>query len=231
MKTCSKKFANILIGVICSLLLGKISSAQGYQSVDLGPALKLKKDRYGDGYDLKVYFSYDAGLIGDRFQTMWGAMFPADLSKEEFQKLPPLVKWNIFNFRAGRYLEPWSRRRKFSRDYMRSVYVDTDGEFAKQIMGIQSHMALVFADENGRPLYHVDLGELCLSSPQYFYNITETEVACHQISVEEIDRRRAQFCVDREKNLQRYVEEGVLTCKQAKESYARADCGKSLQCQ
>jgi hypothetical protein len=212
------------------IFLLSLFCANAFAAVDLGKELQIQTSPQDGHYQLGVHYSYDGGIIGDKFQIEWGILFGTTISQQEVSTLPEQIKWNVFNSNTNRFFADWATQPTiYGKDLFLGT-VDTDGDLAKNIIVNQANVILVFADLTGKPLYNINVGALCQKASTYFQNLTDMDKSCAQVSVADIDQAKKSFCDDRQAGLLDEVKNGTIACDAANKEFQSAGCG-SLSCQ
>lgn len=196
---------------------------------DLGKTLDLEVDPSTGNYQLGVHYAYDAGVMGDKFNLSWSMLFGTKTTNQELATLPAQIKWNLFNNKTNKFLDDWANRPTISGNDLKLGNVGVESDLAKQVIGNQSSISIVFATTEGSPLYNLNVGQFCKSLPTYFVNLTDTSKRCDAVTVAEIDAAQKDFCNDSAEELFKYVKDGLITCEAARKTYLGKGCGE-LSC-
>lgn len=211
-----------------ALLLASLFCTHLY-AADLGKELQIATNPQDGHYQLGVHYSYDSGDMGKEFLITWGILFGTTIPQQDVANLPEKLKWNVFNPKSNTYLADWNNQPTISGKDLFLGSVAADKDLAKNIIGNQVSVVLVFGDLNGNPLYNLNLGKLCKSLPTYFSNVTDSTKLCHQVSVTDIENEKQKFCDDKKEELLDYVKNGLLRCEIANNKFQSLGCGQ-LQC-
>jgi hypothetical protein len=213
---------------IISLMM--LLAANCFASADFGKELTLAPRPQTSGYQFGVSYSYDPGMMGQKFEITWGALIKTTLSQSEISALPAQVKWNAYNLTTKSYLSDWAQAPVIPGQNIFLGSFSAKDHLAKNIIGNQANIILVFADMTGKALYHLDLARLCRNESSQFSNMTDGTKKCDQVSVSDIDKLQKEFCVEAETELLGLVKRSALTCEKASAQYLKKGCG-TLACQ
>lgn len=192
--------------------------------VNLGKELQVSVKPDGN-YQLGVHYSYDSDMIGNSFQITWGILFGTNITQQELSMLPLNLKWNIYSSKSAAYIFDWKTQPVVSKSDIFLGSVSAEKKAAKQIIGNQTSIILVFSDLNGNLLYNLNIGKLCTSQPTYFNNLTQPEKRCSQTSESDINSTMKEFCSEKETELIGYVDDGLLRCEIAAKKFDSIGCG------
>ena len=209
--------------ILATLIIGITSKAS-----DLGKTLDLNVDPSGK-YQLGVHYTYDSGVMGDKFSLSWSMLFGTKITYQELAALPSQVKWNLYDNKTNSYLDDWANRPVISKNDLKLGTVGVENDLAKQVIGNQSAVAVVFGTTEGIPLFNLNVGQFCKSLPTYFVNLTDNGKRCDAVTVAEIDAAQNEFCKDSSEELKKYLKDGLITCDVAKKSFQDKGCGQ-LSC-
>lgn len=212
------------IFIIMTLIFGHGTKAE------FGKSLSLSTDPGTGKYQLGVQFAYGPDLVGGTFNLNWSILFTSTISNQELNNLPPKIKWNLYNAKSDKYLTNWSQQPLEEKQQLHQASISLVDTLAKQTIGSQADLYLVFADQDGKPLYNLNIGNLCKKSPNYFINLTETEKKCFQVNIQDVEKSKDMFCKDWQLELQSYVKENIMTCEEAQNQFQKMSCG-ALTCQ
>jgi len=198
-------------------------------AADLGKALELAVEPSSGKYHLGVHYAYDAGIMSDSFKISWSILFGAQITNQELAAIPAQIKWNLFNAKTNQFLDDWADRAIISKNDLLIGTLGVESDLAKQVIGNQDSVVIVFATIAGIPLYNLNVGQFCKALPTYFINLTDPSKKCDAVTVAEIESAQQEFCRDSADELKNYLKDGLITCDLAKRTFLDKGCGQ-LSC-
>lgn len=201
-----------------------VFSLQAFAQTHLGKELQILKKNDG-GVNLGVHYSYELDMKGVEFQIQWSILYATNISNEDRMGLPASIKWNLYSTKSNSFLLDWNTQPSFESKNLFLGSVGVEKNVAKEVIGNQTSLILVFADLRGVPLYHLQVGKLCLSLPTYFNNLTEPQKRCSQVTVSDVDAAMKSFCAEKSAEFLDYVNQGLLKCELASKKFESLGCG------
>ena len=210
---------------LASLFFQNFASA----AKDLGKEIIIKTNPADQKLQFGVHYAYDSGAVAEKFTIQWRILFSANINQQELETLPRYLYWNIFDSQKNELLWNWSPDQQFNRNDLVLASFSVTGEPAKKAIATQSHTFLVIGNQKGQILYNLNIGNLCLTHPTYFSNLTEFQKSCSQISENDIDHAKANYCESVAGELLTMIDENVYTCQEAQQIYTKRGC-ENLMC-
>ena len=153
------------------------------RGADLGTKLVVSKDAHGVPHFGAIYT-----LADDPDGLSYLLNYATTLTNQDLQSLPPKLRWNIFLETSKSYLYPWSDERALDKSALKLNQMKiSDQEVLKLFLVNQSGSSLVFAhDQKNTPAYSLAIGEMCLTNPTLFKDLSGHGKKCDQLTEDDV---------------------------------------------
>ena len=150
--------------------------------------------------------------------------YEISFAKDEFARMPSELHWNLWSERGQKYVAGWSGLKK--QDLNTGTVHISSRKILAEVLPWQRRLKWVIAVSTAQgfvPIYHVNLGELCVQYPGRFFDVARNHASC------DVDPRIAagweQECHQFADNLTNQVSSGMISCRWATDSFLRQGCG------